>query len=56
MAGFEPLIQEVDPHITKLAIGGRMKDKDGPNKKYIYYAACKLKHAAFQHAEMANMQ
>ena len=27
MAGSEPSIQEADPHITKLAIGARMKDK-----------------------------
>ena len=32
MAGSEPLIQEADPHIMKLAIEARMKDKDGPNK------------------------
>ena len=30
MAGSEPLIQEADPHITKLAIEAQMKDKDGP--------------------------
>ena len=28
----EPLIQKADPHITKLAIGAWMCDKDGPNK------------------------
>ena len=33
MAGFEPLIQEADPHTTKLAIEAGMYDKDGPNKK-----------------------
>ena len=33
MARSEPLIQEADPHITKLAVGPQMKDKDGPNKK-----------------------
>ena len=27
MAGSEPLIQEADPHITKLALGARMSDK-----------------------------
>ena len=33
MARSEPLIQAADPHITKLVIGPRMKDKDGQNKK-----------------------
>ena len=28
----EPLFQEADPHITKLAIEARMKEKDGPKK------------------------
>ena len=33
MARSEPLIQEADPHIMKLALEARMKNKDGPNKK-----------------------
>ena len=33
MAGSEPLIPEADPHNMKLALGARMSDKDGPNKK-----------------------
>ena len=33
MAGSEQLIQEANPHITKLAIEARMKDKDGPKNK-----------------------
>ena len=33
MARSEPLFQEADPHITKLVIEARMKDKDGPIKK-----------------------
>ena len=34
MAGSEaePLIQEADPHISKLAIEAWMQDKDGPNR------------------------
>ena len=27
MAGSEPLIQEADPHITKLSLGAQMSDK-----------------------------
>ena len=38
MAGSEPLIQEADPHITKLAIEARKKDKDGPSKKKLLQA------------------
>ena len=33
MAGSEPLIQEADRHITKLAIEAQMYDKDGPKKE-----------------------
>ena len=40
MAGSEPLIQEADPHITKIAIEAQMKDKDGPNKKIKNAALC----------------
>ena len=32
-AGSEPLFQEADPHILKLAIEARMYDKDGPKNK-----------------------
>ena len=28
----EPLIQEADPHITKLAIEAQIEDKDDPKK------------------------
>ena len=37
MAGSEPPIQEADPHITKLAIGARMKDKMVQKKRMFSY-------------------
>ena len=42
MAGSEPLIQEASPHITKLAIEARMKDKDGQKKGF--YNSLNLKN------------
>ena len=44
MAGYEPLIQEADPHITKLALGAGMSEKM-VQKTLIYYRpleACQL--------------
>ena len=43
----EPLIQEADPHIMKLAIEARMQDKDGQKKSSLTNIFLNLKLAKF---------